>query len=475
LAIFAVCVLSIAALDRAGAPERLVRALGPLLTLIAIGVFGIGGRTATLARFIAAGRQMPPIYAALAVAAISAGVALGLGLRFVTPADPIGCGAMVGVGVGAAALGPLVRRFGGASLSDVIATRFPNPLLRIASGLAAGTGAALVAFAGYRTAVANAEALITTSRPWAETIVGVALLASVAAGGLASLVWCSAATGAGIGLIALIGWILAPESALTPIASQGGAPLFLFALTSPEALTAFVAAAIGMAGLIGAAPPTSGCRNATQAVKSGLGGILLFAALAALAISAAPIDPVAGRFAGASPLEGSLMGAATLAVALALAGLGVLGASRAFGAALARPARPFPTLASVRLARMRIAQAGIVIACASAASAGVVDSPTALIGAMALTVAVTAPIGALAATGRAGPLAAAAALLTAVAVAAARLIAGRPPSAATELLGDALAAGAAAFVVGSLVALVAPRRAPAPTPGPFDPFSGFSG
>ncbi len=382
---------------------------------------------------------------------------------------------MVGVGLGAAALGPLVRRFGGASLSDVIATRFPNPLLRIASGLVVAAAAALMGLAGYRTAVAIAEALITTSRPWAETIVGAALLASVAAGGLASLVWCSAATGAGVGLIALIGWGLSSETAATPMAIGERTTLLLASLTSPEALAVFGAATIGAAGLIGAAPPTAGCRDATAAVKSGLGGIVLFAALAALAFSSAPIVLVDGGFAGASPLAGSLIGAATLAAALALAGLGVLGVSRAFGAALARPARPFPTLASVRLARMRIAQAAVVVAFASADSAGVVDSATALIGAMALTLAVTAPIAALAAIRRAGPLAAAAAMLTATGVAAGRFIAGSSPSSATELLGDALAAGAAAFVVGSLVALFAPRRGPAPTPGPFDPFSGLSG
>ena len=125
----------------------------------------MGGRTSTLALFIAAGRRAPAFYAALAVAAAAAGAALGLGLRPPSPADPIWFGAMVGVGLGAAALGPLVRRFGGASLSDVIATRFPNPLLRIASGLVVAAAAALIGLAGYRTAVAIAEALITTAAP----------------------------------------------------------------------------------------------------------------------------------------------------------------------------------------------------------------------------------------------------------------------------------------------------------------------
>jgi hypothetical protein len=162
-----------------------------------------------------------------------------------------------------------------------------------------------------------------------------------------------------------------------------------------------------------------------------------------------------------------------------LAGLGVLGASRAFGIALARPPRPFPTLASVRLARMRFAQAAIVLGCAAADRARPADPATALIGAMALTIAMTAPIAALAAIRRAGPLAATTAALTAAAVTAGavagHLIAWDHAPTATDLLDNALAVGAAAFAAGSLVALIAPRRGPAPTPGSFDPFSRPSG
>jgi len=242
-------------------------------------------------------------------------------------------------------------------------------------------------------------------------------------------------------------------------------------LSSPEALTAFVGAAIGAAALISGAPPAAGCRNAAEAVNSGLGGILLFAALATLALGGAPVFLGESGFANASPLVMSLAGAASLAAALTLAGLGVQGASRAFGVALARPPRPFPTLASVRLARMRAAQAAVVIGCVVADHAGVSDPSTALIAAMALGVAIPAPIAALAAMRRAGPLAASAATLAAAGVVVGRLVAGGLPRAATDLLASALVAAAAAFVAGSAVSVFAPRRGPAPTPGAFDPFA----
>src|SRR5271167_476873 len=88
-ATFAVCVFAIAALDRVGAPERLIRALGPILALVALVVFGLGGGATTLARFVAGGRRAPPSYAALAAAAVTTGVALCLGLRTAAPEDPI--------------------------------------------------------------------------------------------------------------------------------------------------------------------------------------------------------------------------------------------------------------------------------------------------------------------------------------------------------------------------------------------------
>jgi hypothetical protein len=67
------------------------------------------------------------------------------------------------------------------------------------------------------------------------------------------------------------------------------------------------------------------------------------------------------------------------------------------------------------------------------------------------------------------------ATLVALGVASGRLIAQGAPPQASDLLIDALCAAAAAFVVGSLVCFVAPRRGAAPAPGDFDPFSARSG
>src|SRR5208282_224810 len=75
---FALGVAAIMALDRIGAPAGLVRAIGPVLTLIGVTVFGLGARNADLGSFIAASRRISPFYGGLSGVAVAAGVALCL-------------------------------------------------------------------------------------------------------------------------------------------------------------------------------------------------------------------------------------------------------------------------------------------------------------------------------------------------------------------------------------------------------------
>jgi len=216
-------------------------------------------------------------------------------------------------------------------------------------------------------------------------------------------------------------------------------------------------------------------RNAGAAVKSGLSGSVACAALAAMAVAALGAFPADLGPHAQNPVAASLIGAATLASALALTGVGVHASSRAFGVALADPPRPFLTPASVRLARMRGAQLAVVIGCALCDNKGLLDARIALIGAMALSLALTTPIVALAAIGRVGPLSASVAILAALAVIVFLAMPMTRLPGASEALEDALAAAAAAFVAGALASLAAPRRTPPPTPGPFDPFADASG
>ncbi len=467
--------VTIAALDRIGAPALLVRALGPVYALAGLAILGLGARNADLASFLAARRGLPAFYGALNVVAVAAGMALCLDRGFASSADPPWLGVFAGAALAAVGFGPLLRRFGATSLTDVIATRFPRSPPRWASALIVWIAAALTAMAGYRIAVAETRALVTSNRASAETIVAIVLALSVAPGGLAGVVWCAAAgAGAlaiivGVGVAAALGFGFAPPDPEAAFASTS------VALSSLGSIPPFVATTLAVAGFFAFESAAVASPDARTAAKAGFGGVIIGLALVAAAITAhlsfsfnlAPGD--------AKPVAASLFGAAALAVALALARAGVHMSSRAFGIALASPPKAYPALASVRLARMRAAQAAIVVVSAAFDRYGFIDGRTGLIVAMALSLALTTPIVALAAIGRVGPVSASVALLAALGAA---FYFGtsmtRLPGAA-ELFEYALAAAAAAFVAGSLTCFVAPRRKPPPTPGLFDPFAEPSG
>jgi len=77
LAIFAAAAFAlglglIAALERVGAPDGFVEALGPALALIGLGAIGVFTRASSLPEFLAAGRAVPSFYGGLAFAAVAA-------------------------------------------------------------------------------------------------------------------------------------------------------------------------------------------------------------------------------------------------------------------------------------------------------------------------------------------------------------------------------------------------------------------
>jgi hypothetical protein len=236
-----------------------------------------------------------------------------------------------------------------------------------------------------------------------------------------------------------------------------------------------IATTAALAGFFALEPAAVASRSARAAIRAGLVAVFLGLALAGLAGTALSIVPVQLATGDLSPVVACVAGAAILASAMALARLGVQGASRALGVALADPPKPYPTLASVRLARMRAAQLVVVIGCVACDSEGLLDTRTALISAMALSLALTTPLVALALIPRVGPLSASFGMLCALAVVIVRVAPMTGMPGAAELFEGALMAAAAAFAAGALACLILPRRAPAPTPGAFDLFADAPG
>lgn len=472
--LFAIGLTTVLVLARIGVPGRIVGAVGPLLTILGFGLFGSAARNADLASFLAAGRNAPPFYGGLGLTAIIAGMAFCLYPGLASTSDPPPLGLASGVALAAIGIAPLLRRFGATSPNDVVATRFSGSPAAFVSGVAAWATAALTALAGFEVAVTATQALAAPNRLWAEIIVSAVVVLGVAPGGLAGVIWCAAASGGALILIAALG----SASAWTQhVASSGSLEVVAapFDLGDPTSLASLVASALAAAGFFALQPPALASRDAGAAARAGLAGSALCLVLAAMAIFALAVYPVGAGPLGTDPVAYSLIVAATLASVLALAGAAAHASARAFGVALADAPRPFPTPGSVRLARMRLSQISLVVGCAICDSRGVIGSRSALILAMALSLAVTTPLIALAAIGRVGPRSATIATLAALGVGAARVVAMGSHTGAAEAFENALAAAAAAFVAGVLASLVAPRRGPPATPGVFDRFADGSG
>ena len=469
-ATFALGLATIMALDRVVAPEGLIRAAGPIFTLVAATLIGLGARNADLASFMAAGRLISPFYGALSIVGLAAGFAICLypGLAF--SSDPPLPGVFAGIALGATVSGPLLRRFGAAAQADLIATRFARSPVRMASAIVIWATAALTAFAGFQLAVLATQSLVTSSRLWAETIVALALLLSVTPGGLTGVVVSSAASAGAVAMIALVGLAAGWRLGMSPPNLEALARA-AFAHDSPILPGPLVATTLAVAGFFIFEPAAVASRNTGAALKLGLVAVIFCAALTAAVAAALSVFPIDLDSNASNPVAASFIGAAILASALALARAGVQASSRALGVALASPPKPFPTLASVRLARMRAVQAVVVVGCAIVDSRGLLEARTALILAMALSLALTVPLAAVAAIPRVGPVSASVSMLATLATVVYQAASVTHMPSAAELFEGALMAAAAGFVAGALTCLVAPRRGPAPTPGEFDPFA----
>jgi hypothetical protein len=471
-ATFAVAIVAIVALDRVGAPGGLVRALGPIFVLLGATIIGVVARNADLGSFLAANRSIRPIYGGLNLTAVAAGLALCLNPGLTTPANPPWLGVLAGITIGAAGFGPLLRRFGATSFSDVVATRFSRAPVRVVSSFAMWSVAALTALAGYETAVAATRTLVTSNRAAAEAIVALALALSVIPGGVAGVIWCGAASAGALAMVIGVGVVAGWRLGMSPPDIHAAAASALPSLSSPRSAAPIIATTVAIAVFFPFESAAIASSDERAAINAGLIGVAFCVTLALMASAALSLFPFEFKAAASTAPVASLIGAAALAASLALARPGVYACSRAFGVALADPRKPFATLASVRLARMRAAQAIVVLCCAFVDSRTLIDARTALTLAMALSLALTAPIIALSAIDRVGPASATLALLASVAVAIAvlRTTAASGPADAATLFEYALAAAAAAFSAGALISIVAPRRGPAPTPPAFDPY-----
>lgn len=208
LSCMAVAALLLHLLDRIGAPEALVSALGPLVCLVGLSIVGLMLRNMQVSKYYAADRSVPAAWAGLAVAGLIGGIVAPL-----APPGPGSWGArdlVLGFIGGGALLafvtGPLLRKVGSYSIVGFLCGRFPSKTLRLVLVVAVFCAASALAAASFETSVRGLQTALGADRRASVTIAAVVVLCIVLPGGASGAVWsafagaCLYMVGAGLPL-----------------------------------------------------------------------------------------------------------------------------------------------------------------------------------------------------------------------------------------------------------------------------------
>ena len=458
LAAFVLAVAALFALERVGAPDALVVALGPLAALIGFSGLGVLTRARTLLDFLVARRAVPPFYAGLALAAVVGGFALAFAGADDDATRLPWRGVVAGIVVSVLLVGPRWRARQASAMADVFATRFPSVFARVAFSLILCVCGWGLAASGIDYAALTLRDSLGVGENTAIALCAVVLVLSLAPGGLRSLVWTDAASGAAGLLIMGLFVALSVQSSLDAEIENAGQMLSQWPTAAP---VREIAAAAAAASLFAFVSPAFAVASAGAARRAGL------TALVALGLGGAATAAL-GNLAMKGASDSSLAALIAWLPAMALARAGLYAASRAVGLDLVRASKRLSVLASRRMA---IARGGVVV---GAVVAGFVARAAArpsapLYFALALWLAFAAPSLLLAMLPGRKSLPAIVALAASVAAAfAGRYIAFGNPTYGPDLLVGAFGAGLAGFAAGLCVFALAPSEAaPPPQADPF--------
>ena len=203
-AAFALAYGFIALLDRVGAPLALVEAVAPYFTILAFAALGALLHSMRVSTYYAAGRAVPFEYAGFALAALVAGLILPFAAQFSGRSWLFGVAGGVFTGVAAIGfyLGPMLRKTGAVSFSELLAARFPSVATRVGVIALACAASALIALAGEQSAVDVLAGVLGGGRGLSAAVVGCAVLLIAGPGGLLGTIWTAAAAGA----VAVVGF-----------------------------------------------------------------------------------------------------------------------------------------------------------------------------------------------------------------------------------------------------------------------------
>lgn len=459
-AVYMLAIGGVFALERVGAPDRLVAALGPVAALIGVAALGVLTRAKTLLDFLVARRAVPSAYAGLALAAPIGGFALAFNGAAADSARLPWRGLAAGVVLAALIVAPRFRATHASAMSDVFATRFPNLFTRVGFAITLLVCGLALAASGLGYAALTVRNSLGIEPDAALAICVAVLVASLAPGGLRGLVWTDAASaGAGFATVGLLAALSARAG--SDVAGRIETAFDELGQLPGPSLLHEIAAAAAVASLFAFVSPALAAASAGAARRAGAIALLV---LALGGVAAAALGDTPPRGASDSALAALIV----CLPALALARAGLYGAARAFGLDLARAQKRLSVLASRRMA---LARGGVLLgACAAAAIARISPHPSApLYLALGFWLAFATP--SLLLSVLPGRNAAPAGVALTVSVAASllgRLLGFGDPVYGPDLLVGCLGAGLAGFAVGfGLFVLTPPAKPAPPLPDPF--------
>lgn len=297
-----------ALLDRVGAPERFVGAAPAYFTVLGLATLGFLLHSMRVSVYYTASRAMPAAYAGFANAAIVIAMMLPFAARLAGRSWGLGTisGVFIGLAVGGFYLGPLLRKTGVFSISELLCARFPSAATRLGLIGAVALSSALLAVAGGLIAVEALVELTGANRVFAALLVGAASLVIAGPGGLSGVIWAAAAA-AGVATLGF-GWPIAalglhgdlPEGLFFGGSGWREAASLLEAwrvtpapMTFDVEIGATAAAALGVATLAPILAPAVTTADTTRARRAGYAAFfwtIVFALLAAAAIAASTLS-----------------------------------------------------------------------------------------------------------------------------------------------------------------------------------------
>ena len=269
----------LALLDRVGAPETLVRLLGPLFVLAALATVGVLLRSMRVSRYYAAGRAVPTPYVGFAAVATCAGLAI----PFLPPAPetlgaPAAAGAAIGLVAAFVGFGPYIRKTGAFSVVDLIATRFPNVALRLGLAVTVAAVGALVGLAGFDIAIGPVTELFGLPRAVVAAGLAFVLVLVAAPGGVSGIVWAAnGAAGVLLAALALPSGVLTARGEMpsflgsSPLWSEAAAQILVWQQGGSivGGVPAMVGAALAAAALVPLLTASVAARDSAAALRAG--------------------------------------------------------------------------------------------------------------------------------------------------------------------------------------------------------------